>query len=95
MQAYKIMKVFDCWSEPGMPDNVRSAFFDLHKDPPIGNDVYVEWTVEWDDTGYNSDNEFATKRRLVDQWLIENGAHGRDLSQDKYNGETVIIKHWW
>lgn len=90
---FKTMKVFDCQWDPGMPEDVKRAFFDLHSDPRVGNDVFVEWTVHWDDTGYDDDDEWASKRRLVDAWLIANGA--ADRAEGKYNGETVLIKHWW
>jgi len=82
------MKVFDCQS--GMSDEVKKAFFSFYE---CGNDVYVTWTVQEDDTEYDGDDEFAVNRRLVDAWLMENGAEGR--AEDKYNGETVLINHWW
>lgn len=90
---YKTVKVFDCQWDPGMPDDVKEAFFDFHRDPFVGNDVYVDWTVHEDDTGYDDDNEWAIKRRLVDSWLLANGAEGR--KEGEYHGETVLIKHWW
>jgi hypothetical protein len=91
----KIMKVFDCqWNEPKMPEDVKRAFFDLHREDGVGNDVYVEWEVQWDDVDYDSDDEFAVKRRLLDNWLLEHGAMGRQLNGG-YHGETVLIKHWW
>lgn len=94
MANYKVMKVFDCQWDPGMPSDVKRAFFEIANDPvTIGNDVFIEWTVHHDDTGYDDNNDWASKRRLVDKWLIENGAE--DRKDGKYNGETVLIKHWW
>ena len=84
------MKVFDCQE---MPNNIKTAFFSFYEDPSIQNDVYVSWTVQEDDINYNDDNEFAIKRRLIDDYLIENGADQRKDSE--YNGETVLINHWW
>jgi len=91
---YKIMKVFDSQWDPGMPKDVKNAFFDLHRDMGVGNDTFVDWTVQWDDSDYDADNEWAAKRRLVDDWLIANGAVGR-TKESPYEGETVLIKHWW
>jgi hypothetical protein len=88
--SYKIMKVFDSQWNPGMPDDVKAAFFSFYE---CGNDVLVYWTVQEDDSSYDSDDEFSIKRRLVDNWLIKNGAEPRQ--EGKYNGETVLIKHWW
>lgn len=91
----KIMKVFDCqWNEPKMPDDVKKAFFDYHKELSIGNDVFVEWQVQWDDVDYNNDDECSVQRRTVDDWLLQNCATGRAL-HGGYHGETVLIKHWW
>lgn len=92
-KIFKLMKVFDCQWGPGMPEDVKDAFFDLHRDPSVGNDVFVEWTVHEDDADYDDDNEWAARRRLVDSWLIANGA--KDRLESEYNGETVLIKHWW
>lgn len=85
MPIYKMMKVFDCQWDPGMPDDVKKAFFDSQFDTCC-NDVYVAWDVELGDSDYDSPDEIQSKRRLVDQWLIDNGAN---------SGETVLIKHWW
>jgi hypothetical protein len=90
---YRVMKVFDSQWYPGMPKDVKEAFFDLFRDRCTGNDVYVEWTVHDDDSEYDPDNEWGAKKRLVDNWLIANGAE--DRQEGKFNGETIIIKHWW
>lgn len=87
---YKTMKVFDCQWNPGMPEDVRAAFFSFYE---CGNDAYVTWTVQEGDTEYDSDTESSVNRRLVDKWLIENGAEPRQ--DGKFNGETVLINHWW
>lgn len=88
---YKTMKVFDCQRNPGMPDDVKKAFFDIHRDRCTSNDVCVEWTVET--SGINDPGtDYAARYKLVDQWLIDNGAGAG--SADRC-GETVIIKHWW
>lgn len=89
---YKVMKVFDCQWDPGMPQEVKDAFFSLHE---CGNDVYVDWEVQWDDRNYfTSQEDWAVKRRLIDDWLMANGATGR-TPESPYHGETVLIKHWW
>lgn len=90
------MKVFDSQGEGlnKMPDDVKRAFFDYYKDSPFGNDCYVEWEVQWDDMDYEADDELSVKRRLIDNWLIDNGAVGR-YANDGFKGEMVLIKHWW
>ncbi len=90
---YKLRKVFDCQWHPGMPDDVKDAFFAAYQDSPVGNDTFVEWTVHEDDTDYDSDEESHVQRRLVDAWLIANGAE--DRKPGEYEGEIVLIKHWW
>jgi hypothetical protein len=92
-KLYKTMKVFDC--QTGMPKDVKEAFFDLHADPAVGNDVFVQWTVEWDEEDYDADDEWSAKIRLVDKWLMANGARGRNIENHEYEGELVLIKHWW
>ena len=82
------MKVFDCQWDPGMPEDVKKAFFSFYE---CGNDTYVEWIVHEDDSTYVEEENLS--RRLVDAWLIANGAE--DRKEGKYNGETVLIKHWW
>jgi len=93
---YQTMKVFDCQWDPGMPEDVRRVFFKLTE---VGNDVYVSWTVQEDGScdDIDGDDDFAEyvkNRKIVDTWLIENGAERRS-EKSPYNGETVIIKHWW
>lgn len=90
---YKIRKVFDSQWDPGMPDDVKEAFFEKYRDSCVGNDSFVEWIVHEGDTGYDSDEDWCVKRRLVDAWLIANGAE--DRKPGEYDGETVLIKHWW
>lgn len=95
--VYKIMKVFDCQWDPGMPEDVKKAFFDFAEwgHPTAHNDVYIKWTVERDYDQYdNPEDEQGQNLRLVDKWLMENGAQGRS-ELEKYEGETVLIKHWW
>lgn len=87
MNNYKFMKVFDC--HRGMPEDVRESFFDIYRNygNGIGNDCFVEYTINGDGVGDDEDHQ------KLDAWLIANGAEDRKLGQ--YNGETVIIKHWW
>lgn len=86
-QAFKVMKVFDCQYDPGMPDDVKMAFFSFYE---CGNDTYVEWTVQ--SVAPDADVDRA-QRKAIDDWLIDHGALGsRD---DDHEGETVLIKHWW
>lgn len=85
---YKVMKVFDCQWDPGMPKDVKKAFFDLNE---CGNNVYVRWQIASDI--YEEGDEWSIKRKLVDDWLIANGAEGP--KDEHSSGETVLIKHWW
>jgi hypothetical protein len=73
-----------------MPEDIQNAFFSSCE---CGNDTYVKWIVQEDDSSYDDDSETSIKRRLVDKWLIENGADPRQ--EGKFNGENVLIKHWW
>jgi len=97
---YQVMKVFDSQWDPGMPEDVKKAFFDCYSDPPVCNDVYVEWTVQKDGCMPDSNGEWEGKdklianHKLVDDWLIANGAEPRSESSP-YDGETVLIQHWW
>lgn len=97
---YKMMKVFDSQWDPGMPEDVKDAFFDCYRDSSVGNDSYVEWTIQKDGCTSDSKSEWEGKEKLiknhklVDDWLISNGAESRNESS-LYNGETVLIKHWW
>jgi hypothetical protein len=84
---YKIMKVFDCQFNPGMPDDVKKVFFENCEK---SNDCYVSWQIA--DSEYD-DSEHSRQLKLIDDWLIENGAVGpKDTNSC---GETVLIKHWW
>lgn len=85
---YQTMKVFDCQWDPGMPDDVKKAFFSFCE---CGNDVYVSWTVETSGTN-DSGDDYNADHKLVDQWLIDNGAEAGAADRC---GETVLIKHWW
>lgn len=96
---FKVMKVFDCQWGPGMPQDVKDAFFSFYE---CGNDVFVEWTIadEKFSTAENpvpgltdENDEWALKKKKVDAWLIENGAEGSPCPD--HEGETVLIKHWW
>jgi hypothetical protein len=85
---YKTMKVFDCQWNPGMPENVKKAFFDIFADRAC-NDVYVSYTIAESVWGGDEGQDY----KLLDKWLIENGAEG--LINDNVSGETVLIQHWW
>lgn len=97
--TYKMMKVFDCQWDPGMPEDVKEAFFEFYE---CGNDVYVIWTIQ--DERFSTkenpipgladeDSEWALKKKKVETWLI---AHGAEPAKDEHSsGETVLIKHWW
>ena len=80
MNNFKMMKVFDCQFNPGMPADVKEAFFSFYE---CGNDVCVLWTIE---KIPNEDAVELAKEGMVSNWLIENGA---------CEDETVLIKHWW
>lgn len=80
-----MMKVFDC--QHGMPNDVKTALFNIFD--CAGNDVYVDYTIA--DSIWEEDEGHDYK--LLDKWLIENGAEGP--ANDKSEGETVLIKHWW
>lgn len=97
--VYEVMKVFDCQWNPGMPDDVKDAFFSFYE---CGNDVIVPWTIQGErfSTKENpipglaeEDSEWALNKKKVDDWLI---AHGAEAAKDNDSeGETVLIKHWW
>jgi len=98
-KSFKKMKVFDCQWDPGMPEDVRKAFFSYYE---CGNDVYVEWTIhderfstkERPDRHLEDENsEHALNKKKVDAWLIEHGAN--PAKNEDSEGETVLIKHWW
>lgn len=88
--AYKVMKVFDCQWDPGMPEDVKKAFFSFYEN--VGNECYVSWTINGDRL-YNDNDEFALNRMKVDVWLISNGAEPAKSADEE--GETVLIKYWW
>jgi len=75
---YKVKKVFVC--QTGMPGKVKKDFFDCNEYLSPGNDTYVDWIVQ------DQEKNNVEERKLVDDWLIANGA---------VSGEIVIIKHWW
>jgi hypothetical protein len=89
-KAFKTMKVFDCQWDPGMPDDVRKAFFSYYE---CGNDVYVEWTVHEERFEADDNSEHAVNKKKIDDWLIEHGAN--PAKNENSEGETVLIKHWW
>jgi len=89
---YKTMKVFDSQWDPGMPKDVKKAFFDHFRDTGTGNDVYVTWAIQ-DEVFKDENSEWALNKKKVDDWLIANGADA--AKDDKSEGETVLIKHWW
>lgn len=101
-KSFKKMKVFDCQWDPGMPDDVKEAFFSFYRDSNVYNDVFVEWTIqderfstkEKPDRNLHDENsEHALNKKKVDAWLIEHGA--KAAKDDDSEGETVLIKHWW
>lgn len=65
MASFKLMKVFDCQWDPGMPDDVKDAFFALTEEVS-GNDVYVQWTIKR--------NSKDKDQKKVDDWFVANGA---------------------
>ena len=89
-KAFKTMKVFDCQWEPGMPEDIRRAFFSYYE---CGNDVYVEWTVHEERFEADDNSEHAVNKKKIDDWLIEHGAN--PAKNENSEGETVLIKHWW
>jgi hypothetical protein len=84
------MKVFDCQWDPGMPEDIRQAFFSYYE---CGNDVYVEWTVHEERFEADDNSEHAVNKKKIDDWLIEHGAN--PAKNENSEGETVLIKHWW
>jgi|WetSurMetagenome_2_1015567.scaffolds.fasta_scaffold615964_2 hypothetical protein len=88
---YKMMKVFDCQWNPGMPKDVKESFFRIFEDNR-SNDVVVEYTIHGENFE-DEDDEWAQDHKKLDAWLIENGA--MPAPHDDEEGETVLIKHWW
>ncbi len=86
---YEVMKVFDCQWDPGMPDDVKEAFFSFYE---CGNDTYVQWSIH-DEKFEDENSKRALNKKKVDAWLIANGAN--PPPHDDEEGETVLIKHWW
>jgi hypothetical protein len=90
-KAFKRMKVFDCQWDPGMPDDVKEAFFSFFE---CGNDVIVSWTVHDERFSPEDENtEWFIKKKKVNDWLVEHGA--KPAKDEDSEGETVLIKHWW
>jgi hypothetical protein len=87
--VYRTMKVFDCQWNPGMPDDVKEAFFSFYE---VSNDVCVEWTVQGE-RFEDENSEWALNKKKVDAWLIKHGA--KPAKDEDSEGETVLIKHWW
>lgn len=77
---YKTLKVFDCQD---MPRELCYAFLKLWDNKC--NDVYVNWEVGEYFVGTGEDTLDSTGR-LVDVWLLENGAADQ---------ERVLINYWW
>lgn len=75
---YKTLKIFDCQD---MPKEVKQHFFEIYRYSGVGNYCYVDYNVA--DSIWGEDEGYSYK--LVDEWLIENGAE---------KTESVIIKHW-
>jgi len=86
MSKYKTLKVFDCQD---MPEDVRKTFFDLVEG---GNDCYIDWDIA--NEGWT--HEGIVGARIIDNWLIANGADGPSSSPDgDVPGEYVLIRCWW
>lgn len=91
MKNFKIMKVFDCQCNPGMPRDVKEGFFRIFKGWAC-NDVIVKYGIH-DERFKDENSEWAKDKKRLDAWLIENGAEGP--KDENSEGETVLIKHWW
>ena len=74
--SFQVMKVFDCQD---MPEELRNKFVRIWDNKC--NDVYVHWHVA--DSIYDEDDDPC---KLVDEWLLANGAK---------EFEQVLIKYWW
>ncbi len=86
MKKMETLKVFECQE---MPDDVRTAFFELTDGYP--NDIYVAHYVgdalkeETENPG-EYEKKILVKYRLLENWLKLYGAK---------DGEKVLIAHWW
>ena len=80
---FRLVKSFDCQR---MPEQVKRAFFRTTE--AVGNDCHVSWEVQHVpcDSMVPDDEEPDRDVRMVDDWLLANGAE--DL-------EIVLINHWW
>lgn len=76
-KSFRLMKVFDCQQ---MPQEVRDALFKVSN---VGNDCAIEWYLDKDDEDY----ELLEETKVVQNWLLQNGA--------SYEDDSVMIKHWW
>lgn len=87
-----LMKVYDPYSEPKMPEDVKNALFAINTDAK--NDSYVSHVLDYldgpdhkDDDGVSDyEKYFLLQTKILNDWLIANGAE---------LGETVIISFWW
>jgi hypothetical protein len=85
---YNVMKVFDCQWDPGMPEDVKDAFFKFVRETSdAGNDIYINWEINCDVS-----DELLSLQKKVDDWLIANGTSPGSEGEE---GETVLIHHWW
>lgn len=80
---HRMMKVFDCQD---MPDDIKEHFWDVYRGVMMGNDCYVDWTI-------NAAKDLSEGELAVDGWLIANGAEG-PRNEDR-EGEHVLVRHWW
>lgn len=89
---YRIMKVFDCQWDPGMPKDVKEGFFRIFKGR--GNDIFVEYAINNERFDpEDEDSEWAQDKKRLDAWLLSNGAESP--KDEDSEGEEVLIKHWW
>ena len=88
---FRTLKVFDCQE---MPPDVKAAYFEHYEAALIQsyNGSYLEWGIA-DEVFENENDAWALRKKMVDAWLIANGAIGPATEDD--DGEEVLIRFWW
>jgi len=89
---YKTMKIFDFQN---MNEDVQNAFLKDCRESQ-NCDRYVEWIIgnsigdAIDEDDFDPNADWLLNRKIVDAWLIENGAQA--AKDDRSEGDTVLIE---
>jgi hypothetical protein len=87
MELFKLTKVMD--PHQHMPEDIKDAFFEAHKDYVHGNNSYVTHSVgEYVGSlkeGDENDPYYNSSMSTFDKWMMENF----ELN------ESIMILYWW